>query len=872
MKKFLEVVSIFACGLLLFACNGDLGSSNSGPIADAGVDQTVRSGQKVLLSSTNSDDPDGVILNHTWAQVSNGAPDVELFDTLRFPADPSISTPVVSFFVPELYTDTPFVFQVTVTDDGGKTSSDTVTVTAKPPIDSNQLLTFYRDVPRTFKVLADTDDPSGSYEIIVTPKITYTNAIGETQPLTFDLQGGLAQQTSGTQAWSSDPFPDPPPDPATEPGPSPGRDLYDSSVYPGGCNICHSLGSYDTTGSEANLSGKGSQISLGDFPATHPLSPITGLTQVQLDELAAFVDTIAPSAYIIDGLTYLNPPITFKIPVLRVEDINSVVNSEFASMRYRREDPNEVGEFRIDKRLDESHIDDADINVEITAQGSGPITLYVLNPEGTEVLASSQPGGSITLTLEELQVQDSLASSPTSVVAENRSTAAAYYDAITCGNEKLTFGDWLTAVDYYGANNTVTETSYINGFDLGFGRKMSVSVNESTGEVFSYVNNHANLELADLNVNPLVNVVMEFSPPPCEDPQPNDGSGICTNCYTKFFTYVRDRNDPDGKQKRVLSFDFDGRGEKFQPGSCTVCHGGKPNAQYNAATGWTYPDGVNGPGDIGSRFMPWDQATLFFSDEDFLAKTHTVDPTPEQVAAIKKFNEAILGTLTNDPSEAATAMREVINGWYGTPSIPFNADFVPIGWAGNEDLYRKVIGPTCRACHNQREDTSVVKTFAQFSQSESTIARTVYDESTMPLARLTVDNFWTDGQGRADLLAAALNVNTQERIPGTPKSIAEIFYYSGGNYDSGSATLDGLPLNGFARLNGTKSLFANAESIPYAWTCLDQANSDCSSMIIGQNSAEPIFHANATGTYSINLTVRNFIGMENTSSLTIVVP
>lgn len=780
MKNILVAVVVLISGLILSACDGtNVGGNSSGPIADAGPNQTVRSGQKVLLSSTNSDDPDGVILDHTWTQIATGAPQVELYDALRFPADPSVSTPVVSFFVPEVYSATDFVFRVTVTDDGGKTDSADVTITAKPPIDSNQLLKF-DSVPATFKVVAATDSSGeqGNFDIIVTPSIDYFDASGASGTLSgADLAGGLAEQTRLGQSWSD--------------------------------------------------AGSGGQSTTD----------------------------------------YRNPRYTFDIPVVRLEDINSAIDNNPPIVSDPNDPPEDQYRARVAQRIDESKAyqansnESVDVTVTISLDGPSNPYIYVLG-EKNELIADGTPP--LSINLEDLQVQGT----DPFPEQENQTTADVYYDAIICPADadlKDTFTGWLEAVDYYGDINEVTETSYINGFDLGFGRKMSVSVNNDTGEVFSWVNNHVNLELAELNVNPLVNVVMEFSPPPCVDATSvvgSDGKTVCTNCYTKYFTYVRDRNDPDGEQSLVTSFDFDGRGEKFQPGSCALCHGGRPKA----LVGGVYPDPEPADpfidaGDIATRFLPWDQATLFFSDDDFLKKLpydQRTKPTPEQETAIRKFNEAVLRTLTDDTSEAEAAMREVIHGWYGSTTSdnsntldnnPFNHNFVPAGWIGNEALYLDVIGPTCRACHNQRDDLNNVKTFQQFSDSDLSIARTVYDESTMPLARLTVDNFWIDGNGRADNLASALDtlgIDVSARRPGTPKAIA--------------SDISGIFTGDSVRLDGTRSLFTTAGSDPYVWSCTTPGGSSCTDQLVGATTGEPAFLATEAGDYTIDLQVQNANG------------
>src|SRR6185369_7844851 len=57
-------------------------------------------------------------------------------------------------------------------------------------------------------------------------------------------------------------------------------------------------------------------------------------------------------------------------------------------------------------------------------------------------------------------------------------------------------------------------------------------------------------------------VAMEYRAAP-------DGSG---RRFPKFYIYAPD--DRTGELNRVLSANFDRRGQKFLPGACTACHGG----------------------------------------------------------------------------------------------------------------------------------------------------------------------------------------------------------------------------------------------------------------------------------------------------------
>lgn len=96
--------------------------ANEAPVADAGEDQTVHTGENVRLDGTGSSDPDGDQLRFVWIQIS-GTPVIDI--------GPG-STSIVSFDAPEDITEaTTLTFSLTVTD-GFAASVDQVEVTLTP--------------------------------------------------------------------------------------------------------------------------------------------------------------------------------------------------------------------------------------------------------------------------------------------------------------------------------------------------------------------------------------------------------------------------------------------------------------------------------------------------------------------------------------------------------------------------------------------------------------------------------------------------------------------------------------------------------------------------------------------------------------------
>ncbi|MEJ2236479.1 MAG: PKD domain-containing protein, partial [Syntrophobacterales bacterium] len=96
----------------------NLTGENDPPTADAGPDQNVDEGTTVILSGSNSFDPDDGIESYLWKQILG--PPVSL-------SDPEAVQP--TFFAPEVGPDGfSYTFELTVTDFGGLQASDTAIV------------------------------------------------------------------------------------------------------------------------------------------------------------------------------------------------------------------------------------------------------------------------------------------------------------------------------------------------------------------------------------------------------------------------------------------------------------------------------------------------------------------------------------------------------------------------------------------------------------------------------------------------------------------------------------------------------------------------------------------------------------------------
>lgn len=440
---------------------------------------------------------------------------------------------------------------------------------------------------------------------------------------------------------------------------------------------------------------------------------------------------------------------------------------------------------------------------------------------------------------------------------ETQESADAYYATVDPLATKVTLNAWKSANGFdLGAD---ARAVYRNAADLGFGRVMSMRTNND-GSAAAYVENYATLEEAVVAVESgvrnglLATVAMEHST------HLDDPNGAM---YTKFYTF-------DGNDERVTKIDLDGRGEKFQPGLCVVCHGGQPKPPVDGI----YPDN----GDTGAQFLPWDLDTFEYSENPLFTRA-------AQEGEFKKLNQAVLATypsvlVANEGKWSGNSSRELIEGWYGDnganlPATTFDGAFVPIGWrtlanggpaenpADVEELYLKVIGPNCRACHIQRgrvfADSTQGEfidftTYDKFNNYRSKIIDLVFDQGKMPDANVTFNNFWSEKGGvvAAELLGVHFGVNALERRPGRPIA------------NPGQSRQ--API-GNIQLSGEASIFAQT----FTWSFAQNGKSlNSEATIIGDTTVTPTLVTDIPGAYVIQLIVSDGITQSEPAVTTIV--
>lgn len=467
--------------------------------------------------------------------------------------------------------------------------------------------------------------------------------------------------------------------------------------------------------------------------------------------------------------------------------------------------------------IDPATIDDAVLSLKLTLTPTGTLPagvaagLCVLDADGAVV--GSLPARSAAqeaawgfaaaadgVSSEVIVTRDEIAGAA-SRARDTRASAKAYYRTIDDADAyaaKATFSGWLAraglsdgATDWeamrasLAGSATGAHATYLNNFDLGFGRDMyarlgacddgatPATLAEATPgacDVYSVVVNYGSLEGAARTLQPIVAVAMEYSRSPASGPRR----------IVKFYTYAPTRQ---GDFRRVLSIDLDGRGEKFMPASCTVCHSGTPRG-LDAHDPTRYGNG----GDVASAFLPWDLDSLLYSDTD-PGFSREGDPSfteserarvtrftrAAQEAAFKRLNH--LAYLTYGDERRFPLARELVEGWYGgagLPSSTFDGSHVPQSWrsdtpgnpADAEATYRDVFARNCRSCHVMQvpgplgSGQFAIGSYADFV-GVATLSQ-MLESGRMPLARLTMDRFWLPAAGDERSAAQVLSEHLRD--------------------------------------------------------------------------------------------------------------
>lgn len=830
-------------------------------VLNGSAGNVFREGAEVLLTGKDSEDGDGPIVGWQWAQTAG--PAVMLVER---------NAATVSFTAPDVSENTTLTFELTVRDTAPSSSASTIDVVIRPAQDADKFLSL--DL-RSGSTTTDTFDDFKAIAALGDGAVT-GNA-----PAPFTLSA-IAYLVYPPR---SNPTIDCPIDPGEFVGGIP--DMTGT-----GC-LVRVLA--DLTPGE--LPNGGTAIE-GEWPANAPV-PASQTVDEQID-------------------AWWNPRYTLKVPRLDIADFNQ----PFIDAGNRS---NVLDEFNVGKAS-------ILLSFELTAPQNQPDAELILTKvdntlidlpmatSPTQLLngAAFKNSGTGLPTMATVSLESVLAAIPG---RESALTSEVYYRTVDPDNTRTTFNAWLfqagfasdtegtLLADAIEGNGEFAHAIYLNNFDLGFGRDMYTRTDEF-GNVYSFVENFATLETAIRGLDPIVTVVMEYSP--LNDPADAEK-------FVKFFTYVDDEAN-DGV--RISSMNFDGRGERYTPGNCIVCHGGsKPpgvdelilDAGCGDATDaacYTWP-ATNRDGDditngnLNATFLPWDLKSFYFADTDpaivdapadfdgttvadELLRDHGDFSRASQEAQLKKLNQAAYSTY-NDAQTAGA--RTLIEHWYGDVDAngllagKFDDSTAPAGWRNGEvvptptrrdpdatsvnpdtaeTIYQDVFAQHCRMCHtNVFEESLRFTDYQKFIAQADLIEETVFHKGIMPAARQTADRFWVDAEGAAvKALGEELGVDPALVELG-PQPVAAI------NFVSPEAAPASVVLeperSTTVRLSGESSAFANSYQWSVIYTPLPGLTGNpviaaYQPDVIGASAVEASFSPDFPGDYEISLSINEAEG------------
>jgi mono/diheme cytochrome c family protein len=459
--------------------------------------------------------------------------------------------------------------------------------------------------------------------------------------------------------------------------------------------------------------------------------------------------------------------------------------------------------------------------------------------------------------------------------------AQAYYRAVDPNDTRTTLEDWKSVNGF--DQGDVTHTVFRDTKDLGYGRDMYAR-SDDQGNISFYVDNYVvvlqpgnSSNYGPLNLDAAIaqdrervigSNAIEFSPIDENDP--------ASKKVLKFYTYGPP--DGQGQQARLTSANLDGRGTKFMPDMCLVCHGGS-----------LYPLDENGD----FRVQTLESAKPNLLDVDTFEFEDTQGYSLEdQQAPLKQINQwvhQIYQTIENRSDDdlgkwSGSHALDIAQGHYGNgfTSDEYNGDYVPVGWQANADrpaavesLYLEVVQPYCIGCHairgtaaGEREQELVngqplsvanainFSSYEKFISYNDRIIEYVYRRGIMPLTLRGYEKFWEYPESVPSTLASFLsgfdvfdeNRNVVE--PGRP--FARI----------GSDRTQPSPV----ALSGSASLFADR----YRWQIIN-APVGAQATLSSSSSENTVLTTDTDGEYQIQLTVVNGDGVSSSDSMNVTV-
>jgi mono/diheme cytochrome c family protein len=457
--------------------------------------------------------------------------------------------------------------------------------------------------------------------------------------------------------------------------------------------------------------------------------------------------------------------------------------------------------------------------------------------------------------------------------------ANAYYKAVDPADERTTLAEWKDKVDFNQGD--VVHATFRDTKDLGYGRDMYAKKGwlDCDTCVAIYVDNYiVEIEPGDatsygpLNLPAAIEQDREFlfGTNVIEFSHENDDTNLPK--IVKFFTYGP--NDNNGVQQRLISANLDGRGKKYMPTMCVVCHGATlypltQEVKFDALS-------LKSP-----KLNMLEQHTFQFSTTPGYTEA-------DQAYGISAINQMVLNTYrememrddsttdqANWSSEFAVKLMETTYGVNPGEDISgedYQADSVPSGWlqtsarpGGIEVLYKQVIEPYCIGCHSSR-GTKVAKlnaanavnfsTYEEFIAYNDLIIDYVYKRGSMPDSLISFSQFWDNPDGAPTLLATYLpgfdvfDANDNVVIPG--KAVAK---------PGADRTVASTPV--------TLDSFASYFSTAYTWRIV--SSSIPGAALVDPLSPAPQLTADDGAVVVLELITSNAMGSSQPAQVTITV-
>ncbi len=449
----------------------------------------------------------------------------------------------------------------------------------------------------------------------------------------------------------------------------------------------------------------------------------------------------------------------------------------------------------------------------------------------------------------------------------------AYYRAVDPNDERLTLSSWQRKNGFDQGEDV--HVVFRDTKDLGYGRNMHARKDPSTGNISFFVQNYAAdlggeegqysaangiAAIEEMHQYHIGSNAIEFSPI-----DPNDAS---SEKILKFFTFRRNSLVEGATEHRRDTANLDGRGEKQMPIPCLVCHGAR-----------LLPLDQNGEFQLLSLKSAKLNQLEVESFEFAESGTFTKDSMESQ---IKIINQYVNETYTEIDGQDTQNFNhwdgefaiELSEGRYGGSTFSrgtYDEHFIPTGWRQNasrpdgvEELFLEVVQPHCISCHsirgkdvanisnNQNNDANDINfsTYEKFISYNDVIIDYVFKRGIMPLSLLNYQTFWQDRSGAPSVLASFLvgfDIYDENNLPMEP---GRPFARPGEDRSAWSPV----------QLNGSASSFA----LTYEWRLISSPSGE-SGTFNNRFIANPVFTASGNGDYTIELTVRNDLGIHTDS-------